>query len=89
MVMTAQSKTQIIGDFSRADKDSGSPEVQVALLTTKIRYMTEHMKTHKHDYASRRGLGMMVAKRNRHLRYLARQDRLGYQKLIGRLGLRK
>jgi len=89
MTLTAETKTQLIQDYRRTDSDSGSPEVQVALLTTRINGLTGHLRTHKHDYASRRGLLMMVSRRNRLLRYLARHDRPGYVKLIGRLGLRK
>jgi small subunit ribosomal protein S15 len=89
MTITAEKKTQVISDYRRADTDTGSPEVQVALLTERITGLTDHMRTHKHDYASRRGLLMMVSKRNRLLRYLSGTDRDGYQKLIGRLGLRK
>lgn len=89
MALSAEKKTEIISEYRRGDTDSGSPEVQVALLTTRINELTEHMKAHRHDFASRRGLLMMVSKRNRHLKYLARKDRAGYQELIGRLGLRK
>ena len=87
--MTDEKKTQIIADYQRNESDSGSPEVQVALLTERINGLTEHMRTHKRDYSSRRGLMILVSKRNRMLRYLARLDRLNYQALIGRLGLRK
>ena len=72
-----------------SETDSGSPEVQVALLTERITGLTDHLRSHKHDYASRRGLLMMVSKRNRLLRYLSRTHRPQYQDLIGRLGLRK
>lgn len=89
MSITAQKKTQIIGDFRRSDDDSGSPEVQVAIMTHRIRELTEHLRSHKHDYSSRRGLLDMVSKRTRLLRYLARTDRQRYLDLIGRLGLRK
>lgn len=89
MSITAQKKTQIIGDFRRSDDDSGSPEVQVAIMTHRIRELTEHLRSHKHDYSSRRGLLDMVSKRTRLLRYLAKTDRQRYLDLIGRLGLRK
>ena len=89
MTLTAETKTKFIEDYGRSDNDSGSPEVQVALLTERINGLTEHLRVHKHDYASRRGLLMMVSRRNRLLRYLARCDRARYQQLIGRLGLRK
>lgn len=89
MAITAERKTQIIQDFRRDEKDSGSPEVQVALLTARITDLTGHLKAHKHDYASRRGLLMMVSKRNSLLKYLSSEDRAKYQQLITRLGLRK
>lgn len=89
MPLTAERKSQLISDYRRSDNDSGSPEVQVALLTTRINDLTEHLRSHKHDFASRRGLLMMVSKRTRLLRYLAKKDRPAYQQLIGRLGLRK
>lgn len=89
MALTEQRTTQIIEDYRRGDKDTGSPEVQIALLTSRIIDLTEHLKSNKHDFASRRGLLMMVSRRNRLLRYLQRTDRENYQKLIGRLGLRK
>ena len=89
MVMTLENKQQVIDDFKLHDSDTGSPEVQVATLTTRIAELTEHLRTHRHDYASRRGLLMMVGRRNRLLRYLARNDREAYQALIKRLGLRK
>jgi small subunit ribosomal protein S15 len=89
MVMTAEKKTQLIGQYRRTDKDSGSPEVQVALLTERINGLTDHLRGHRKDFASRRGLLMMVSKRNRLLHYLAQVDRVKYQDLIGKLGLRK
>lgn len=89
MSITATKKGEIIKDYRRDDGDSGSPEVQVALLTERIVSLTGHLKVHKHDFASRRGLLMMVSKRTRLLRYLANIDRGRYQSLIGRLGLRK
>lgn len=89
MSITAERKTEIIEEYKREDKDTGSPEVQVALLTSRILSLTEHMKQHKHDYASRRGLMMLVSKRNSLLRYLQKKDRNRYLELIGRLGLRK
>ena len=89
MTITAEKKTQLIQDFRRGEKDSGSPEVQIALLTERIAGLTEHLRDHRHDYASRRGLLIMVSKRNRLLQYLAKVDRPKYQDLIGRLGLRK
>ena len=89
MPLSAERKQQLITDYRRTETDSGSPEVQVALLTDRIVSLTDHLRSHKHDFASRRGLLMMVSKRNRLLRYLARTDRAKYQELIGRLGLRK
>ncbi|MEM7624547.1 MAG: 30S ribosomal protein S15 [Planctomycetota bacterium] len=89
MSITAERKAEVIKEYRRDEKDSGSPEVQVAVLTTRIRELTEHLKTHKHDYASRRGLLQMVSTRSRLLRYLARIDRQRYLDLIKRLGLRK
>ena len=89
MTITAEKKTQLIQDYRRTDTDSGSPEVQIALLSERINGLTGHLRDHKQDYASRRGLLIMVSKRNRLLQYLARIARPKYQELIGRLGLRK
>ena len=89
MPITAEKKTQVIGQFRRNEKDSGSPEVQVALPTQRINGLTDHLRGHNKDHASRRGLLMMVSKRNRLLRYLSRTNRAKYQELIGQLGLRK
>ena len=89
MVLTAAKKNEIVGAYRRSETDSGSSEVQVALLTERINTLTEHVRANRHDYASRRGLLMMVSKRNRLLRFLARTERPRYQGLIGRLGLRK
>ena len=89
MSITAERKTELLGEYRTHDKDTGSPEVQVALLTERINSLTEHMKQNKHDYHSRRGLIMLVGKRNRLLKYLQRVDRDRYLKLIGSLGLRK
>ena len=82
-------KRKTVGDYRRHGKDSGSPEVQIALLTSRVAELTEHLKTHVHDHHGRRGLVLMVGKRNRLLRYLARTDRERYLSLIERLGLRK
>ncbi len=76
-------------DFKRHDGDCGSPEVQIASLTVRIAELNEHLKTHKHDRHSRRGLIMMVGKRNRLLKYLSRTNRETYQATIKKLGLRK
>ena len=89
MALTAEHRTQIVGDYKIHEKDTGSPEVQIALLTRRITELTEHLKTHKKDHSSRRGLLKMVGKRNALLKYLTREDRNRYQQIIGRLGLRK
>jgi small subunit ribosomal protein S15 len=89
MAITKDRKTEIIGDFRRDDSDTGSPEVQVALLTARINELTEHMRTHKKDHASRRGLLKMVSKRSGMLTYLRNTDRDRYLAVIGKLGLRK
>jgi small subunit ribosomal protein S15 len=82
-------KDAIIQEYARASNDTGSPEVQVALLTTRINQLTEHLKTHKHDEHSRRGLLKMVGQRRRHLTYLSRKDPDRYKEIIQRLGLRR
>ena len=89
MSIAAEAKQQIVSDFKIHEKDTGSPEEQIALLTRRITELTEHLKTHKKDHSSRRGLLKMVGKRNSLLKYLTREDRTRYQQIIGRLGLRK
>ena len=89
MSLTVEQKQKTISDYQRHEKDAGSPEVQIAILTTRITELTEHLRTHRKDYSSRRGLLIMVGRRNRLLRYLSRKDRASYQELIKRLGLRK
>ena len=89
MPLAADQKTKIVSDYKIHEKDTGSPEVQIALLTQRITELTEHLKTHKKDHSSRRGLLKMVGKRNSLLKYLTREDRTRYQQIIGRLGLRK
>jgi len=89
MSITAEQKTRIVSEFKTHEKDTGSPEVQIAILTRRINELTEHLKTHKKDHSSRRGLLKMVGKRNSLLKYLTRVDRARYQAIIGRLGLRK
>jgi small subunit ribosomal protein S15 len=89
MSITKDRKTQIIDQFRRETSDTGSPEVQVALLTARINELHEHMRTHKKDHASRRGLLKMVSKRSCLLTYLRNKDRTRYQTVITRLGLRK
>jgi small subunit ribosomal protein S15 len=89
MSITAEEKTQIVSDYKIHEKDTGSPEVQIAILTKRINELTEHMRTHKKDHSSRRGLLKMVSKRNSLLKYLTREDRTRYLQIIGKLGLRK
>ncbi len=87
--LTKDEKTQIISEYARADGDTGSAEVQVAVLTKRIADLTEHLKLHKHDHASRRGLLKMVGRRRRLLDYLRDEDIERYRDLIARLGLRR
>jgi len=89
MSITAERKQTLIQDYGRADNDTGSPEVQIAILTDRINTLTAHFKTHAKDNHSRRGLLMMVNKRRSLLDYLKREDAQRYTDLIGRLGLRK
>jgi len=89
MTITKDRKQGIIQDYRRADVDTGSPEVQIAILTTRINGLTEHMRTHRKDYASRRGLLMMVSRRRRLLDYLKKIDPQRYLDIIGRLEIRK
>jgi small subunit ribosomal protein S15 len=89
MSLPKERKQEIIESFRRDDLDTGSPEIQVALLTERIAQLTEHLKVHKKDHTSRRGLLMMVNQRASLLKYLARVDRHGYLSVISRLGLRK
>lgn len=89
MSLEKQDKQNIIKGFSRHPSDTGSPEVQVAILSNRISYLTEHFKTHKKDHHSRRGLLKLVNQRRRQLQYLQRVDAGRYKELIARLGLRK
>ncbi len=89
MALTSDAKTKIMKDFATKDGDTGSPEVQVALLTNKINFLTEHLKKHKKDNHSRKGLLKMVAKRRRLLNFLARRDDKRYKVLIKKLDLTK
>lgn len=89
MSMAVEQKTQIVSDYRTHEKDTGSPEVQIALLTTRINELTGHLKTHKKDHSSRRGLLKMVSRRNNLLKYLTRTDRTRYLAIIQKLGLRK
>jgi small subunit ribosomal protein S15 len=82
-------KTAIIGEYRVHETDTGSPEVQIAILTSRINELTEHLRVHKHDYATRRGLLTMVGSRSALLRYLARRDEQRYRSVIERLGLRR
>lgn len=89
MATAAETRKQIVTDFARKEGDTGSPEVQIALLTGRIKQVSEHLRSHRKDVHTRRGLIMMVSKRNRLLRYLARTNRDRYLDTIQRLGLRK
>ena len=89
MAITKEKKQEIIGTFGRGEVDTGSPEVQVALLTARINDLTDHFKTHAKDHASRRGLLMMVSKRSSLLKYLRLHNRKKYLEVINRLGIRK
>lgn len=88
MSITAERKAELIKEFAIKDGDTGSPEVQVAVLTERIRNLTEHMKEHKKDNHSRRGLLMMVGQRSKLLKYVKQKDENRYKELISRLGLR-
>ena len=88
-MLTKQKKESIISDFETHDGDTGSPEVQIALLTRKINDLTEHLKIHRKDHASRRGLLKMVGTRTALLKYVSKKDVRRYQGIISRLGLRK
>ncbi len=89
MSLFVERKSEIIGDHKTHESDTGSPEVQVALLSARISQLTEHLKEHKHDHHSRRGLLMMVGKRRRLLNYLGKKDIERYRALISKLGLRR
>jgi small subunit ribosomal protein S15 len=89
MSLTKDKKSELIGKYGRGDKDTGSAEVQVALLTARINELTEHLRSHKKDHHSRRGLLMLVGKRRRLLNYLQRTDLDRYRALIKELGLRR
>ena len=85
----AEAKSKVIADYARSEGDTGSPEVQVAILTSRINHLTEHLKEHKHDHHSRRGLLLLVGRRRRLLQYLAKKDIARYRALIERLGIRR
>ena len=89
MSITAERKQEVIRDFAMGDSDTGSPEVQVAILSERIRNLTEHLKVHKKDFHSRRGLLMMVGQRRRLLDYLKGKEESRYTTLLERLGLRR
>ena len=89
MALTRDRKTEIIGSYKTHDGDTGSPEVQVAILSERINYLTEHFKTHAKDHHSRRGLFKMVGQRRRLLDYLKTRDVERYRQVIGALGIRK
>jgi small subunit ribosomal protein S15 len=89
MTLTAEAKRDIVARYGRGDGDTGSTEVQVALLTARINELTEHLRVHRKDHHSRRGLLMLVGKRRRLLKYLQNSDIDRYRSLIGQLGLRR
>lgn len=89
MSLDTATKKQIIGEYGTGENDTGSPEVQIALLSKRISELTEHLKTHKHDHHSRRGLLLLVGRRRRLLKYLQSKDIQRYRTLIERLGLRR
>ena len=89
MAIAADRKKELIQEYATQDGDTGSPEVQVAILTEHIRNLTEHLKVHRKDYTSRRGLLMMVGQRSKLLKYLRRRDPARYQAIVQRLGLRR
>jgi small subunit ribosomal protein S15 len=89
MALDQQAKAKIRADYATAEGDTGSPEVQVAVLTKRIADLTEHLKVHKHDHHSRRGLLLLVGRRRRLLNYMAKKDINRYRSIIERLGLRR
>ncbi len=89
MALTATQKKEILAEYGLHETDTGSPEAQVALLTKRITDLTEHLKQHKHDHHSRRGLLLLVGRRRRLLKYIAKVDIARYRSLIERLGLRR
>ena len=89
MALTTEQKKEILAEYGLHETDTGSPEEQIALLTQRIRQLTEHLKTHKHDHHSRRGLLLLVGRRKGLLKYLAERNIDRYRDLIGRLGLRR
>jgi small subunit ribosomal protein S15 len=89
MALTSEQKTEIIGQHGKSATDTGSPEVQIAMLTQRINELTEHLRYHKHDHHSRRGLLKMVGRRRRLLQYLQREDVERYRAIVKELGLRR
>jgi small subunit ribosomal protein S15 len=89
VTLSKEEKTKIIDEFHRHENDTGSPEVQVAILTERIQQLTNHLRTHKHDESSRRGLLKLVGQRRRHLAYLKRNNAASYLDLTERLGIRR
>lgn len=89
MSLDKEQKTTLMQEYARHEGDTGSPEVQIAILTNRINYLTEHLKTHKHDQHSRRGLLKLVGQRRSHLNYIARKNPEAYRELLKRLGLRR
>lgn len=89
MSLTVEEKSKIIDDFKKHEKDTGSAEVQIAILSKRVRQLTEHLKAHKKDHASRRGLLMLVGKRSKFLKYLKKQDEARYREVVKRLELRR
>ena len=88
-MLTKEAKSAIVKKYGRNENDTGATEVQIALMTERITYLTEHLKEHKHDHHSRRGLLMLVGQRRRLLNYLMKHDLEGYRALIKKLGIRK
>jgi small subunit ribosomal protein S15 len=89
MTMTAEDKAELVKRFGKDEHDTGAAEVQIALLTSRINHLTDHLREHKHDHHSRRGLLMLVGRRRRFLNYLQKNDLEGYRSLIRELGLRR
>jgi small subunit ribosomal protein S15 len=89
MSIDAETKTRLISEYAVTEGDTGSPEVQVAILSHRIAHLTEHLKEHKHDHHSRRGLLLLVGRRRRLLNYLAKSDINRYRTLIERIGIRR
>ena len=89
MGLTKETKEELVKDYGRNETDTGSPEVQIALLTTRIIQLTEHLRSHNGDQHSRRGLLKLVGQRRRHLKYLSRKDPESYRAILQRLGLRR